>query len=157
MLSPQENNNVVCGLAFSIIALLEDDPWLMFVHVVKASTWKIHVLVLTRQRTREGNSFLMSTWGINPTWGCLSRRKGAELTFSNKVELCWKCDVYTLQKCFNRVDSKIWIKADLGRCDLGFTASWWNPLHLWASDIADASFDLGRGSSASCRYCRYIQ
>lgn len=33
----------VCTHAISIIARPEDDPWLMFVHIVRASTWKIDV------------------------------------------------------------------------------------------------------------------
>lgn len=73
---------------------------------------------LTRQSTRESNSFLMPAWGINPTWGCLICRKGAERTLSYKVKLWWKCDS----------SQKYRVSAEWGG---------WILLHLWASDIAE--------------------
>lgn len=76
--------SVVCILAISTTALLANDIWLTVVHIVKVSAWKIDALMSTRQQTRKSHSFLMSTRGINPTWGSLSNGKRRMAEFSQQ-------------------------------------------------------------------------
>lgn len=80
----RKNLSVVCILAISKNALVGNDIWVRVVDIVKVWAWKIDALMSTRQQTRKSHSFLMSTRGINPTWGSLSNGKRCMADFSQQ-------------------------------------------------------------------------